>query len=288
MVKQLLRRRQSTLVTLCKGLLPVGIVLDDERAGGIGTEAPAALDRQFGSELEATGALHSFDGDLEVGDGLVVVDGGVGEDKGAQCDIATGPAILGKDDLVKVRRHGDGGRVANHLVLDVPLVVDGVLAGEVEGAGDDADRGVADGEAAAKVLKVRPVVAVEALADLGTHVGEVKGLVHGRLGPLGVGGGHLVAAVVAAAVVVLEAGAELGRHGGVLDKCAVLAVGVAARQRGRRDVLDDPVRVARPPVVRRDEGAARGHVGDGAGEAVLEEARGVDGRRARGGGGGGG
>lgn len=272
-----MRRGQGTLVTLGKGLLPVGVVLDDEGAGGVGAEALAALQRQLGSELESAGALDGFDGDLKVGDGLLVVDGGVGEHKGAECDVAAGLAVFGKDDLVEVRGHGDGRWAADHLVLDVPLVVDGVFAREVERASDDADRRVADGESAAKVLKVGPVVAVEALADLRAHVGEVEGLVHGGLGPLGVGGGHLMAAVVAAAVVVLESSAELGGDAIVLDKVAVLAVGVAAGERLRRDVLDHPLRVARAAVVRGDEGGAAGDVGDGARETVLEEAGRVDG-----------
>lgn len=148
-----------------------------------------------------------------------------------------------------MRGDGDGGRRPNHLVADVPLAVDGVLARQIQRAGDDADAGVAAGEAAAKVLKVRPVVAVEAVADLGADVCQVEGVVHGLLGPFCVGGGHLVAAVVAAAEVVLEEGAELHGHRRVLEEDAVLAVAVAAGEGVGRDVLDDPVRVARSPVV---------------------------------------
>jgi hypothetical protein len=264
---------------LVESLLSVGIVLDDQGAGGVGAQPLPPRHGELGRKLEAAGALDGLDGDLKVGDGLLVGDGGVGQDEGANGDGARGRSRggLGKDYLVKVRGHGHVGRVANHLVADVPLVVDRVLLGQVERARDDADAGVADREAAAKVLKVRPVVAVEALTDLGAHVGQVKGVVHGGLGPLAVGGGDLVAAVVARPKVVFELGAELVGHAVVLDKVAVLAVAVALGQRGRGDVLDDPVRVARPPVKRGDEGRARRNVGHGAREAILEDARGIDG-----------
>ena len=187
--------------------------------------------------------------------------------------------------------HGDVGRAPDDLVAHVPFVVGGVALGEVEGSRDDADGRVAAGEAAAEVLEMGPVVAVEALADLRTHVGEEEGLVHGSLAPARVGGGDLVAAVVAGPEVVLELRPELVGHRLVLQKYAVLPVPVPLRQRCRRDVLNHPVRVAQAPVVRGDQGRSRGYVGDGAGKSVLEEAGGVDGRgraaeRGRGGGGG--
>lgn len=274
----MLRGRGTLLITLCKGLLAVRIVFDDERARRVGTQSLPALDGQLGGKLESAGALNSLNGDLKVGNGLVIGNGCVGEDKGANSDVAAGSlAVLGKDDLVKVRRDSNRGRAANHLILDIPLVVDGILAREVQRASHDAYRRVADSEAAAKVLKVRPVVAVETLANLGAHVAEVKRLIHGALRPLCVGSGHLVAAVVAAAVVVLEARAKLGGHAVVLDKVAVLAVAVAQRQRRGRDVLHHPVRVARAAVVAGYQRRAVGHVVDGTGEAVLKEARRVDG-----------
>lgn len=74
---------------------------------------------------------------------------------------------------------------------------------------------------------MRPVVAVEALADLGAHVAEEEGLVHGRLAPLAVSGGDLVAPVVAAPEVIFEFGAEHLGHAAVLDKSRVLTVAVA-------------------------------------------------------------
>lgn len=173
-------------------------------------------------------------------------------------------------------RHGHGWRRADHLVLDVPLSVDGVLLGEVQRAGDNSDGGVLDGQSATKVLKVRPVITVEALADLGAHVGEVEGIVHGLLRPLAVGGGHLMAAIKPAAEVILEQGAELGRHGVVLDEVAVLAVAVLLGQRRGRDVLGHPMRVSQFSVVARHEARAAREVVYGAGEAILKEAGGVN------------
>lgn len=269
---------KSSFGALGKSLLPLAVVLDDQSARSIGAQPPPALHGQQVRKLQAAGTLDSLEGHLEVGDGLGVVDAGIWQDECADGNVSAHAAVLGEDDLVKVRGHGDGRRRANHLVLDVPLVVDGVLLGQIQRARDDAHRGIALGQAAAEVLKVRPVVAVEALADLRAHVAEVKGLVHGALRPLCVGGGHLVASVVAAAEVVLEQGAELLRHAGVLEEDAVLAVAAARGERLGRDVLDDPVRVARAAVVARDEGGAGRDVGDGAWEAVLEEAAWVDGR----------
>lgn len=257
--------------------MPIRILLDDERARRIRAQPPPPLQRQLGRKLESARPLYRLEGHLKVGNGFPVINRRVGQHKRPQRHIPPLFPVLGKDDLVKVRGDGDGRRRANHFVLYIPLVIRGILAGQIQGPRDDAHRGVAPREAAAEIFKVRPVVAVEALADLGAHVGQVKGLVHGLLGPLGVGGGDLVAPVVAAAVVVLEAGAELGRHGVVLEKGRVLAVGVAAGERGGRDVLDHPVRVARAAVVAGDEGGAAGDVGDGAWEAVFEETGWVDG-----------
>lgn len=253
------RRRQPFGPALvAKRLLPVRVVADDQRAGGVGAQPAAAGDGQLVGELEAAGALDGLEGHLEVGDGLLVGDGRVGQDEGAQGDVAAHLAVLGEDDLVEVRGHRDRGGVADHLVPGVPLAVGGVALGEVEGAGDDAHARVAVGQTAAKVLEVGPVVPVEALADLGAHVAQVEGLVHGLLAPLAVGGGDLVAPVEARAEVVLQLGAELVGHALVLQEGRVLAVAVAAGERGRGDVLDDPVRVAQAAVVRGDQGLPRG------------------------------
>lgn len=117
-----------------------------------------------------------------------------------------------------MRGNGDVGRVADDFVRHAPFAVGGVAPGEVQRAGDDADAGIALGQTAAEVLKVRPVVAVETLADLGAHVREEEGVVHGFLAPFCVGCGDLVAAVVAGTQVVLKAGTELLRDGRVLNE----------------------------------------------------------------------
>lgn len=108
---------------LSKGLLPVGVVPNHQGAGGIGTQPPPPGDGELPGELEPAGPLDRLEGHLEVGNGLRVGDGGVGEDKGAQGDVATYFSILGEDNFVKVGGHGDRGRVTDHLVLGVPFAV---------------------------------------------------------------------------------------------------------------------------------------------------------------------
>lgn len=262
---------------LSKRSLPLCILLDDQRTHGIRTQPLPPRRRQLGRKLEPTSPLHRLERHLKVGNGLGVGDGRVGQDECPQGDITADFAVFGKNDLVKVCWDGDGGWVANHFVLCVPFPILRVALGEVQRPRNDAHAGVALGQTAAKVLEMRPVVPVEPLADLGAHVAEEKRLVHGGLAPFAVGGGDLVAAIVAAAKVVLEMGAELVGHGGVFDKDGVFAVAVALGEGGRGDVLDDPVGVAQAAVVGGDEGGAGGYVGDGAGEAIFEEARGVDG-----------
>lgn len=105
----------------------------------------------------------------------------------------------------------DVGRGADDFVADAPFAVGGVTFGEVERARDDANGWVVFREVSTEFLNVGPVVAVESLAYLGAHVGENEGGIHGFLAPFRVGGWDLVAAVVAAAGVVGEFGAELGR-----------------------------------------------------------------------------
>lgn len=271
-----LGRNQRFRSLLSKGSLPLRVLLDDQRTHCIGTQPLPPRRGQLGRKLQPTGPLDSLERHLKVCDGLGVWDRCVGQDKCTQCHVSTNLAILSENDLVKVRRHRDGGRVSNHLVLGIPFAVRGVALGEVERAGDDAHAGVALGKPAAKVLKVRPVIPVETLADLGAHVAQKKGLVHGRLAPFAVGGGDLMPTVVAATEVVLQVGTELVGDGGILDKDGVLAVAVALGERAWCDVLDDPVRVAQAAVVGGDEGGAGCKVGDGAWEAILEEAGGID------------
>lgn len=98
-------------------------------------------------------------------------------------------------------RHSNVGRVTDDLVVDAPFAVR-VPTGEVQRSGDDADRGVPLGQVPAELLEMRPVVTVEALSDLRAHVRQGESAVHGGLGPFGVGGGNLVATVVAGAEIV--------------------------------------------------------------------------------------
>lgn len=85
-----------------------------------------------------------------------------------------------------------------------------------------------------------------------------------------------MAAVVAAAEVVFELGAEHVGDGDVLDEDGVLAVGMVVCEGLGRDVLGDPVGVAGAAVEGGGEGGGGAEVVYGAGEAVLEDAAGVD------------
>ena len=86
-----------------------------------------------------------------------------------------------------------------------------------------------------------------------------------------------MASIVAGPEVVVQFGAKFGGDGGVFDEDGVFAVGVVGVEGGRRDLLGDPVRVASVAV----EGGGCAECGveivDGAGEAILEKAIGVDG-----------
>lgn len=85
-----------------------------------------------------------------------------------------------------------------------------------------------------------------------------------------------MAAVVAAAEVVLELRAEHFGDGDILDEDGVLAVGMVAGEGLGRDVLSDPVGVAGAAVEGGGQGGGGAKVVDGAGEAILEDAAGVD------------
>ena len=202
---------------------------------------------------------------------MVVGDAGIGQDKGSEGDgVGRTGAMLGEDNLIEVGGDGDVGGVPDHLVGDAILAI-GIALGQIERAGDDADGGVSTGETAAEVLEVRPVVPVEALTDLGTHVAQSEGGIHGLLAPFGIGGGDLVAAVVAGAKVVGQFGAEHGRERLVLVEGAVLAVAVPDGQRGRREMFGHPDRIPQTTIVRTPEGERLQYIGDGAGKAILSE-----------------
>ena len=91
-----------------------------------------------------------------------------------------------------------------------------------------------------------------------------------------------MAAVVAAARVVGEVGAEDGRDGVVFVEDGEASGGVVGEERGGCEVLGDPVRVAGEAVVGGEVGGGREGVGEGAREAVLEDAGGVNGGEGRG------
>jgi hypothetical protein len=273
------RRRRDLLGLLAaKRLLAVRVLLDDQRAHGICTQALPPLDGQLGSELEAAGTLYGLDGHLEVRDGLLVGDGRVGKDEGADGHGSRYRSVLGVDDLVEVRGHGDVGRVADDLVGYAPLSIQGIALGQVQRAGDDAHARVLGREATAEVLEVRPVVAVEALADLRAHVGQVKGVIERLLAPFGIRRGYLMATVVAGPQIVLQLRPELLRHGEVLGEDRVPPVAVGVRQRFGSDVLGHPRGISQSAIEGRDERLSSCEVCDGPGEAILEQASRVDGR----------
>ncbi len=224
---------------------------DQDLTAHLATQPLPPLGGQLVRKGQAARPLDRLDGHLEITQALLVGDLRVGQHEGAERHLPdrTVPRLLAVDDLVEVGGHGDVGGRADDLVADAPLAIDGVAFGQVEGARDDADRRVFLGEVAAELFQVRPVVAVEPLADLRAHVGQDKGAVHGFLAPLGVGGGDLVAAVVAAAGVVGEFGAEDGREGRVFVEGGEAPRAVVEEERGRCDVFGDEVGGAQGAVV---------------------------------------
>lgn len=196
------------------------IFFDDDGAVDFVAELPPPLRWQLGGKLQSRSPFHNLQRHLKLAQRLCVGNDSVRQHESGERDIATDAAVLTEDDLEKVRRHSDIGRTADDLVRDTPAAV-GVALGQVQWAGDDAHTGIAMSEAAAEVLEMGPVVAVEAVTDLWADVAKRKGRVHGRLRPLGVSGGDLMPAVVTAAQVVGQLGAEGRRDRGILDEDAV-------------------------------------------------------------------
>ncbi len=105
-------------------------------------------------------------------------------------------------------------------------------------------------QSSTKVLQVRPVVPVEAVADLRAHIGEEKSLIQGVLAPFGVGSGDLMPAVIARAKIVMESSAELLRYSFVLYKTRMASIGIVGVDRGWCNVFGDPGRISRASIKR--------------------------------------
>ena len=90
-----------------------------------------------------------------------------------------------------------------------------------------------------------------------------------------------MAAIVPAARVVGEFGAEDGRDGVVFVEDAEASGGVGEGEGGGSEVLGDPVRVAGEAVEGGEVGGGGECVGYGTREAVLQDAGGVDGDEGR-------
>ena len=86
-----------------------------------------------------------------------------------------------------------------------------------------------------------------------------------------------MAAVIAGAEIVAQAGAEGFGDGVVFGEGAVFAVCVVHGHGLRRDVFGYPGGIACATVICAMQGEGSDGVGDGAGEAILEDAGGVDG-----------
>ena len=258
--------------------MSVHVLSDDDRAMDFLTKSSPPEFWQFGRELQTTCPLNRIDRHLKVPQRLVVGNGRIGQHKRAHAHIPSRRTVFGKYHLVEMGWHRDIGGGPDDLVRDPPLAIIRVALGQIERSGDDPDGGIGSREPAAKVLKMRPIIPVEAIADLWAHVGQQEGLVEGFLAPFRVGGWHLVAAIVAGARVVLQLGSELGRHAFVFDKVAVLAVGVVGREGGGGDVLGYPERVPCTAIECARCAESWVEVIDGAGEPILKEPIRVHGR----------
>lgn len=266
--------------------LPLGALLGivelahSDLASNLLTQTTATAEIQVRRELQPRSTLYGLYGDLKVSQALIVRNAGIGQHEGTQGNLAGGRVgvILGVDNLVEVGGNSNVRRVTNNLIVNAPLSI-GVLVGEIQRTSNDANRRILLREVTAESLEVRPVIAVEALANLGAHVAQRKSVVHSLLRPFRVCSRNLVASVIAGAEVVCQLGAEHSRDVRILGECAVLAVGIVQCQGRGRDVFGDPGGVARATV----EGAVQNEVGDLVGdwawEAILHDSGGVDGTK---------
>jgi hypothetical protein len=218
----------------------------------------------------------SLEGHFKVLKGLVVCNPSIGQDKSTQTDLSADLSIFGKNDLVEMRGHSNVRWVSNDFVANPPLAIC-LFLGQIQRPSYNTNRRITSSKSTAKVLKVSPVVSVESLADLRTHVAQSKRIIHGLLRPLSISSRNLMASVIATAEVVLELRAELFGYGVVLDKDGVFAVCIAVLERLGGDVLDNPRRVSGSAVVGRGQGRGGSQVGHRARESVLVQSIGVDG-----------
>ena len=143
-------------------------------------------------------------------------------------------------------RHGDIRRVADNFVFNSPFLIYGVLLREIQRPSHDPDAGEFPtiDKLTAELLEMCPVVSIEALADLRTHVCQDKGRVHCFLRPFRVGRRYLVASVVTGAKVVGKFGTEGSGQRSIFMEEGKLAVAIVEGEGGGGDVLGDPVRIA--------------------------------------------
>ena len=157
-------------------------------------------------------------------------------------------------------RHAHARRRSDNLVAHAPFAVC-ALARQVQWHGEHVHVAETRRQATHKVLRVRPVVAVHALADLRRNVAQQERFVHARLRRLGVRSRDHVPAVVARAEVRRVGRPERLGDTQVLGKHRLAAVDAfAALQRRRREVLRGPRGVAQAAVVRAHVCLVREHV----------------------------
>lgn len=96
-------------------------------------------------------------------------------------------------------------------------------------------------QSSTEVFKVRPIIPIEAIANLGAHVGEKKCLIHGILTPLGIGCRDLVSPVITRAKVIVQFGTELLGDAFIFDKGRVASIAVVGEKGGRCNMFSYPV-----------------------------------------------
>lgn len=192
--------------------------------------------------------LNSIHRHLKILQRLVIVYDRVRQDECAKRDIAARLPILRKDDLVEMCRHSNIRRTANNLVTNAPLAINGIFLRQIQRSRHNPDARIETREPPTEIFKMRPVVPVETVALLRTHVAKRERRVHGLLAPFCIRGRDLVPAVVATAEIVFEFCAKFLGDAAVFSEEGMSSVAVLHEQRGRCDVLGDPIGIARRAV----------------------------------------